>query len=155
MLILNLRRSLGKIAEGLLMYEKFSIGLYWRYLSLHLMILVKILLLKILLPLLSALVQLKRMVSEKQATYQTMTMMNGDGKLILWRLINSKGYMSHHHQHSAPSCFFFFFVCHINVRCFLRAILCLSMFNRYTLGFIETGNTAWAKLNLGTDIPPT
>lgn len=83
MLILNLRRSLGKIAEGLLMYEKFSIGLYWRNLSLHLMILVKILLLKILLPLLLALVQLKRMVSEKQATYQTMTMMNGDGKLIL------------------------------------------------------------------------
>ena len=68
MLILNLRRSLGKIAEGLLTYEKLSIGLYWRNLSLHLMILVKILLLKILLPLLLALVQLKRIVSEKQAT---------------------------------------------------------------------------------------
>ena len=49
------------------MYEKLSIGLYWRNLSLHLMILVKILLLKILLPLLLALVPLKRMVSEKQA----------------------------------------------------------------------------------------
>ena len=65
---MNLRRSLGKIAEGLLMYEKLSIGLYWRNLSLHLMILVKILLLKILLPLLLALVQLKRMVLEKQTT---------------------------------------------------------------------------------------